>query len=211
MNSRLPGFSSIFIFANPTRSSDPFKSDTKLAPAMQPACSSRSVRMFFRKRLQCDNVRNGQPSTGLQNSICLCDYPFPTLIFLDLKMPGLDGFAVLQHLKANTTWAIIPAIVFSASEDSEDITKAFLCGACAYHVKPRGAEDREHLCRVLLEYWSMSEVPQIDDPRRARDRKRRSSSSSTIRMTRRVSFMRDRRITASLRNASKSSSRDEGD
>ena len=90
-------------------------------------------------------------------------FPFPTLIFLDLKMPGVDGFAVLQHLKANTKWAIVPAIVFSASSNLDDITKAFLCGACAYHVKPLLAADREKLCRVLLEYWSMSEVPQVQE------------------------------------------------
>lgn len=91
------------------------------------------------------------------------EYPFPTFIFIDLKMPGLDGFAVLQHLKANTRWAIIPTIVFSASSDLDDIKKAFLCGACAYHVKPHRAEEREKLCRLLLEYWSASEVPQITD------------------------------------------------
>lgn len=89
-------------------------------------------------------------------------FPFPTLIFLDLKMPGVDGFAVLQHMKANTTWAIVPAIVFSSSSRLEDVTKAFLCGACAYHVKPQNAADREKLCRVLLDYWSMSEVPQFE-------------------------------------------------
>ena len=78
-------------------------------------------------------------------------------------MPGVDGFAVLQHMKANIGWAIVPAIVFSASSRQEDITKAFLCGACAYHIKPQNAADREKLCRVLLEYWSMSEVPQTQE------------------------------------------------
>ena len=90
-------------------------------------------------------------------------FPFPTLVFLDLKMPGVDGFAVLQHMKANLIWATVPAIVFSSSTRLEDVTKAFLCGACAYHIKPQNAADREKLCRVLLEYWSMSEVPQTQE------------------------------------------------
>src|SRR5688572_31277170 len=40
-------------------------------------------------------------------------FPFPTFIFLDLKMPNLDDFAVLAHLKKNPQWAIIPTLVFS--------------------------------------------------------------------------------------------------
>ncbi len=33
----------------------------------------------------------------------------------DLKMPQADGFAVLQHLKGNPEWAIIPSVVFTSS------------------------------------------------------------------------------------------------
>ena len=40
-------------------------------------------------------------------------YPYPTFIITDLRMPGADGFAVLEHLKANPAWAIIPTVVLS--------------------------------------------------------------------------------------------------
>lgn len=90
-------------------------------------------------------------------------FPFPTFIFIDLKMPKLDGFAVLGHLKKNPQWAVIPTIVFSASADLDDVKKAFLCGACAYHVKPHSKEGRDELCRKLIEYWSSSEIPQADE------------------------------------------------
>ena len=89
-------------------------------------------------------------------------FPFPTFIFTDLKMPKLDGFAVMDHLKKNPQWAVIPTLVFSASNDADDVKKAFLCGACAYHVKPASIEERDALCRKLLEYWSSSEIPQTD-------------------------------------------------
>ena len=48
-------------------------------------------------------------------------YPYPTFIMTDLKMPRADGFAVLEHLKANPAWATIPAVVLSASTDPDDI------------------------------------------------------------------------------------------
>jgi two-component system, response regulator len=90
-------------------------------------------------------------------------FPFPTFIFLDLKMPRVDGFSVLSHIKKNPQWAVIPSIVFSASADLDDIKKAFLCGACAYHVKPRTNDERRELCRKLIEYWGSSEIPETDD------------------------------------------------
>jgi CheY-like chemotaxis protein len=87
-------------------------------------------------------------------------FPFPTLIFMDLKMSRLDGFAVLIHLKKNPQWAIVPTLVFSSSADPDDVKHAFLCGASAYHVKPHTQQEREALCRRLIDYWSSSEIPQ---------------------------------------------------
>jgi CheY-like chemotaxis protein len=90
-------------------------------------------------------------------------FPFPTFIFVDLKMPRLDGFGVLQHLKKNPQWAIVPTVVFSASQDLDDVKKAFLCGASAYHVKPDSIEELRTLCARLLDYWDTTEVPQTND------------------------------------------------
>lgn len=90
-------------------------------------------------------------------------FPFPSFVFIDLKMPRVDGFAVLEHLKQHPSWAVIPVVVFSASCDLDDIQKAFLAGACAYHVKPSTCEEREALCKLLLSYWATCEVPQTDE------------------------------------------------
>ena len=48
-------------------------------------------------------------------------FAYPTFIMTDLKMPRRDGFAVLEFLKGNPEWAVIPTIVFSASYDTDDI------------------------------------------------------------------------------------------
>lgn len=89
-------------------------------------------------------------------------YPFPIFIFIDLKMPRLNGFDVLQHLKKNPQWAIIPTLVYSGSSDEDDVKKAFLLGACAYHVKPRSSGERDELCKVLLDYWGRTSIPVTD-------------------------------------------------
>src|SRR5688500_11087209 len=42
-------------------------------------------------------------------------FPYPTFVITDLKMPNQDGFAVLDFLKQNPEWAVIPTIVLSGS------------------------------------------------------------------------------------------------
>ena len=51
-------------------------------------------------------------------------YAYPTFIMTDLKMPDGDGFTVLEFLKSNPQWKVIPTIVLSASSDLDDIKKS---------------------------------------------------------------------------------------
>ena len=89
-------------------------------------------------------------------------YAYPTFILTDLKMPRKDGFAVLEFLKGNPEWAVIPTIVFSASADLDDIKKAYMLGASSYHVKPRTQGALMHQLLVLHAYWMTCEVPEVD-------------------------------------------------
>src|SRR5690606_35867718 len=89
-------------------------------------------------------------------------YAYPTFIMTDLKMPRKDGFAVLEFLKSNPEWAVIPTIVFSASADLDDIKKAYALGASSYHVKPRTLGAMTHQMLVLHSYWMTCEVPEVD-------------------------------------------------
>ncbi|MES2695260.1 MAG: response regulator [Verrucomicrobiota bacterium] len=89
-------------------------------------------------------------------------YEYPTFVMTDLKMPRADGFAVLQHLKGNPEWAIIPTVVFSSSADLDDIKKSYMLGASSYHIKPHSmSELREHL-DILHKYWMTCETPEVD-------------------------------------------------
>jgi len=89
-------------------------------------------------------------------------YAYPAFIMTDLKMPRKDGFAVLEFLKSNPEWAVIPTIVFSASGDLDDIKKAYMLGASSYHVKPRTHGALMHQMLVLHAYWMTCEVPEVD-------------------------------------------------
>src|SRR5687768_9587818 len=89
-------------------------------------------------------------------------FAYPTFILTDLKMPRKDGFAVLEFLKGNPEWAVIPTIVFSASMDLDDIKKAYMLGASSYHVKPPSLAELVQQLVVLHAYWMTCEVPEVD-------------------------------------------------
>jgi CheY-like chemotaxis protein len=89
-------------------------------------------------------------------------YAYPTFITTDLKMPGADGFAVLEHLKNHPEWSVIPTIVLTASRDLDDIKKAYMLGASSYHLKPSSPEELRRQLQVLHDYWLTCEVPEVD-------------------------------------------------
>jgi CheY-like chemotaxis protein len=89
-------------------------------------------------------------------------YAYPTFITVDLKMPGTDGFAVLEHLKRHPDFAIIPTVVLSSSRDRDDIKKAYMLGASSYHVKPNSLGELQRQLKVLHDYWMTCEVPEVD-------------------------------------------------
>ena len=89
-------------------------------------------------------------------------YTYPTFITTDLKMPQADGFAVLEHLRNNPEWAVIPTVVLTSSHDLDDIKKAYMLGCSSYHVKPGTTDGLRAQLKVLHDYWLTCEVPQVD-------------------------------------------------
>ncbi|MGE5399041.1 MAG: response regulator transcription factor [Ignavibacteriales bacterium] len=60
----------------------------------------------------------------------------PDLIITDITMPGLDGFELLEILRANPETACLPVIFLSSRVEYQDIEKGLKCGANAYITKP---------------------------------------------------------------------------
>ena len=60
----------------------------------------------------------------------------PDMIFLDLMMPVMDGFSVLEKLQAHEAWREIPVVIISASSDVESIVRGIEMGATDFLPKP---------------------------------------------------------------------------
>jgi CheY-like chemotaxis protein len=61
--------------------------------------------------------------------------PPPRVVFLDLKMPRVDGWEVLRRIRGNPRTADVPVVVLSSSDRKQDIERSYALGANSYLVK----------------------------------------------------------------------------
>jgi len=77
----------------------------------------------------------------------------PTLILLDLNMPGLDGRGLLKLIKGDPLLRMIPIVVLTTSVDPSDINECYDLGASTYIQKPVGFEGLIEAAVRLKGYW----------------------------------------------------------
>ena len=77
-------------------------------------------------------------------------HPYPELLLLDLKMPGKNGFDVLEWLQSQSTRPI--TVVLSGSDQQRDVDKALELGADYYHVKPSELSEWITTARTIENY-----------------------------------------------------------
>lgn len=75
------------------------------------------------------------------------------VIFLDLKLPFVDGLEVLRKIKSDEQTRTIPAVMLTSSGEPEDIAEAYRLGANSYIVKPILHADFEKALSGLSAYW----------------------------------------------------------
>jgi len=81
-------------------------------------------------------------------------FPVPFLLLLDLKMPGTDGFEVLQWLRNDPELKRLLVVVLTSSNLQADVDRAYELGANSYLVKPVGFDEMLHLVQRFEIYWS---------------------------------------------------------
>src|SRR5207245_1166897 len=80
-------------------------------------------------------------------------HPGPDLLLLDLKMPRVDGFQVLDWVRQQPGIKRLPIVIFSSSAQEQVINRACDLGANSYLVKPHSTEDLLALVAKLKNYW----------------------------------------------------------
>ena len=118
---------------------------------------------IFQRTLVAANVLN--PVVVLTNGQAAIDYlshqgaysstenPLPFLIFLDFKLPYLDGFEVLTWIRKQPELDKVVVVVLSGSDENRDHIKAYTLGARSYLLKPPNAQEIRQFMDSMASYW----------------------------------------------------------
>ena len=79
--------------------------------------------------------------------------PRPSLIMLDLNLPGTDGREVLRQIKQDENLKVIPIVVFTTSNNPKDIEDCYRLGVNSYIVKPIDYAQLKRDIHALIDYW----------------------------------------------------------
>jgi len=77
----------------------------------------------------------------------------PHIILMDLKLPKLDGLAVLRKLRGYAATCDIPIVVFSAEYTQDDVVMSYKAGANSFVAKPTDLVQFAEFFRECLAYW----------------------------------------------------------
>lgn len=81
------------------------------------------------------------------------DLAMPAVVFLDLKMPMLDGFAVIRDIRASAHLNKLPIVVLTSSNEPGDRCRAYEAGANAYMCKPVDFVEFMDAMRCACQFW----------------------------------------------------------
>jgi len=89
-------------------------------------------------------------------------FPVPFLVLLDLKMPGMNGFDVLEWLRREPSLKRLLVVVLTSSNLQSDVDRAYELGANSYLVKPVEFDEMVALIQRFEAYWA--EINRIPTP-----------------------------------------------
>jgi CheY-like chemotaxis protein len=123
----------------------------------------------------CEAVRGALHEAGIKSRLCVVEdgdhaisylcgegryanrsrFPFPSVMLLDLKMPRVDGFEVLEWIKDNPdVRRSILVVVLSGYNQLQLVNRAYSLGAHSFLVKPCSVRELENLISAFPDFWN---------------------------------------------------------
>lgn len=88
-----------------------------------------------------------------------CKVVKPSMILLDLNLPGTDGREILERLKQDDQFREIPIVIFTTNSDPRDIKFCYQKGANGYLIKPVKTDQFEKAIQAFVDYWLNTNTP----------------------------------------------------
>jgi two-component system response regulator len=83
----------------------------------------------------------------------------PKVIFLDLKMPKVDGIDVLRAIRGDSRTKMIPVVILTSSKEQRDIVEGYKLGVNAYIQKPVDFEEFRRVIEQMGLFWLVVNQP----------------------------------------------------
>lgn len=91
-------------------------------------------------------------------------YPFPDVLLLDLNMPKMNGFEVLEIIRHDPRVSRLVVFVLSASVRQSDVDRLYALGANGYIVKPTRVEELSRFIMTLHQWLEFMALPSPGRP-----------------------------------------------
>ena len=121
------------------------------SPGSKPTSAHNGHSARWRQASNVSTAHSGVTGLPMQRLV-LAAQEVPDLILLDVMMPRIDGFEVLERLKSNPDTQSIPVIMVTAKGQGNDESQAMRTGAWDYITKPWGPDEVEDRVRMALDY-----------------------------------------------------------
>jgi len=95
----------------------------------------QSLQSIIEMRLRHAGYEVEKAADGEEAMSCMKKSP-PRVVFLDIMMPGMDGFEVLDRIKKDRKTRNVPVVMLTSKNGGEDVQKAMSLGAKDYIVEP---------------------------------------------------------------------------
>ena len=100
-----------------------------------------TVAQMYKLKLELDGYQVTMAKDG-EEGLQLATEVHPDIIFLDIRLPKMDGFAVLERLRGNEQTRHIPVVILSNYGEDELVERGFRLGALEYLIKSQTTPSR---------------------------------------------------------------------
>lgn len=113
---------------------------------------NRALRAIANSGVDCD-VRVARDGDEACDVLFANTRPPPFLVLLELDLPNLNGFDVLERIRRNENTKRLPVVVFTGSSKRTDAKRCFDLGANSYVHKDKDEDRFDARLKLVLYYW----------------------------------------------------------
>ena len=107
-------------------------------------------RAFAKSQIPCELHHCDEGKTAME---FLESGAVPSMVLLDLNLPGISGYQILEKIKSNEKLRSVPVIVFSSSSNESDIEECYKLGANCYIQKPVDFKKFNSTLDTVKRFW----------------------------------------------------------